>query len=369
MAERRGTSAVRLKAPGGSDAHYLGEYGHVGELQYSFSYPGGPATMQCAIDKPADYRVASMTPGRQVEILRGGSICWRGVLDEPQPAGDGWTLTGTGTGSLGNDFCDIWSAWRTPDDHINQAISRGLPWKNAGISTTGIWLGDQQDSGSEQITDYLTESTVQGIVSWSVDSRDGRLTVAPIPTAVNRLLVCTDPVARTVTDDINRMFIKYQITNDDSGSSTVAPTTATYGVATAENTADIALHGPREYYYDLTANGIMAESDVVQNGQNILARYNRATFSGTFNVRQGQLLNLGGYPVDLGSEKAGFVARLLLSNFAYGGEVLSVAVNVLAGGMKYYDSTQTAEITPFNFVASSLPDLLASVFPTKSTVN
>lgn len=306
-----------------------------------------------------------MTPGRRVEVWRGASLAWQGVLDEPQPADDGWTVTAAGIGSMGNDFCDIWSAWRTPDDHINQAIARGLPWKNPGISTTGIWLGDQQDSGSEQITDYLTESTVQGIVSWSVDSRDGTLTVAPIPTAVNRLLVCTAPVARTVTDDINRIFIKYQITNDDSATAS----TATYGVAMAENTADVALHGPREYYYDLTANGIMAESDVIQNGNNILARYNRASFAGTFSVRQGQLLNLGGYPVDLGSEKAGFVARLMLSCFGYGGESSAVPVTILCGGYTYYDSTQTADVVPFNRVNSSLPDLLASVFPTRSTVS
>lgn len=365
MAERRGTSAVWITDPEGNDGHYLGEYGHVGGLQWGSSYPGGPSTMQCSLDKPPSYRVASMSPGRLVQVRRGASIRWQGVLDEPQPAEDAWTITATGIGSLGNDFCDIWSAWRTPDDHINQAISRGLPWRNPGISTTGIWLGDQQDSGSEQITDYLTESTVQGIVSWSVDARDGTLTMAPIPTTVNRLLVCTAPVARTVTDDINRLFIKYQITNDDSDTAT----TATYGVATCENTTDIAKHGPREYYYDLTANGIMAESDVIRNGNNILARYNRASFGGTFSVRQGQLLNLGGYPVDLGSEKAGFVARLLLSNLGYGGEVSAVPVTVLCGGYTYYDSTQTADVVPFNRVASSLPDLLASVFPTKSTVS
>jgi hypothetical protein len=369
MAERRGTSAVRITAPDGSDPHWLGEYGHVGNLQYSHSYPGGPSTMQCVLDRPPSYRVASMSPGRRVQVCRGASIVWQGVLDEPQPAENAWTITGTGIGSLGNDFCDVWSTWRDPNDHLNQAIGRGLPWKNPGISTTGIWLGDQQDSGSEQITDYLTESTVQGIVSWSVDARDGTFTTAPIPTVADRLLVCTAPVARTVADDINRMFIKYQITNDDSGSATVAPTTATYGVAVAESTADIALHGPREFYYDLTANGIMAESDVIQNGQNILARYNRASFGGTFSARQGQLLNLGGYPVDLGSQKAGFVARLLLANLGYGGEVSAVPVTVLAGAYTYYDSTQTAEISPFQRVASSLQDLLASVFPTRSSVS
>ena len=363
--ERRDASQVRTTAVDGTDPQWLGTIGHCANLQYAYTYPGGASTMSVVLQVPPTYRVTSMNSGRILSIWRGASQIWTGRTTEAQPAVDGWTISATGNGALGNSFCDIWTTFRDPDDHINQAIARGLPWVNPGISTTGLWLGDQEDSGSQQISDFLTSITVQGIVTWQVDPRDGTLTFAGFPTEVNRLLVCTTPVARTVTDDINVLFLKYQITDDDSTTTDVA----TYGVAEATNAGDVAIHGPTESYIDTTSNGIMSEAAAQQNGTNVLARYNRANFAGPFTVGQGQLLNAGGFPVDLGAERAGTVCQLMLSDLGYGGEVAAGPIQFVTGTYEYYDATQTAQITPFQATSDSLTDLLASVFPTRATVD
>lgn len=287
-------------------------------------------------------------------------------MNEPQPAVDGWTLSATGSGSLGNNLCDIYTTWDEPDDHINQAISRGLNWRNPGIGGTGgLWLGDQVDSGSEMITDFLNSITVQGALSWSVDARDSTLSVGPLPTEVNRLLVATSPVARTIAGDINSLWLYYQITGDDTDSSAAA----TYGLVNVQNAADIALHGVTEDYYDLTSNGDMTEDEVRANGNAVLARYNRASFAGPFTVAPGELLTAGGYPVDLGCEQAGTVCRLMLTDFGYGGEVVPGPVEFVVGAYEYDDSAQTGTITPFQNVASDFTSLLAAVFPPVATAD
>jgi hypothetical protein len=322
--------------------------------------------MQCLLQVPPTYRTDSLNPGRPLSIYRGSGRIWHGLLNEPQPSTDGWTVTATGDGALGNNFCDIWTTWDNPDEHINAAIARGLPWRNYGISDIeALWLGDQVDSGSEQISDFLNSITVQGALSWSIDRRDATLSVAALPTTVTRLLVATSPVARTVASDINSLFLYYQITGDDTTSSTPA----TYGLVNVTNAADIALHGTTEDYYDLSSNGDMTSGEVEANGNSVLARYNRASFAGPFTVAPGQLLNAGGYPVDLGCEKAGEVYRLILTDFGYGGEVTAAPVTFIGGGVEYDDSAQTLQITPFQSVATSFSDLLSAVFPTTATAD
>jgi hypothetical protein len=364
--QRRDASQVLTTAPDGTAPRWLGAIGHVANLTYASIYPGGDSTMSCLLQVPPDFRTDAMNPGRTTTIWRGGSRIWAGKLAEPQPSVDGWTVTATGTGSLGNNFCDVWTTWDDPDDHINQAIARGLPWRNPGITgTSGLWLGDQTDSGSETITDFMNSITVQGALGWSVDQRDGTLTVAPLPTAVNRLLIATSPAARTVADDVNVLFLKYQITDDTSSSTAVA----TYGLAEATNAADVALHGPTESYFDTTSNGILSEAAAIANGDNVLARYNRANFTQPFTVGEGQLTNTGGFPVDLGAERAGTVCQLMLSDFALGGEVTAAPITFIVGSYEYDDSSQTAQITAFQTADDSLSGLLSAVFPTTATAD
>ena len=366
MVQRRDASQVLTLSPSGGDPHWLGEIGHVAGLTYAFSYPGGPDTMSCVLQVPPTLRTSAMNPGRIVRIYRGASLVWNGLMQEPQAAQDGWTISANGSGTFGNNFVDVWTTWDTPDEHINAAISRGMNWVNTGIDgVSGLWLGDQVDSGSQTITDLLNSITVQGALGWNIDRRTNLLSIAAIPSTVNRLLVATSPVSRTVAADINSLWLYYQITGDD----TTSTAAATYGLINVTNAADIALHGTTEDYYDLTANGDMTSGEAESNGNAVLARYNRASFGNPFTVCYGQLLNTAGYPVDLGAEHAGSVCRLMLSDFAYGGEVTTAPVTFVVGEYEYDDAAQTATVTPFQSAFDSFTDLLAALFPTVATAD
>ena len=115
--------------------------------------------MTATVMVPAAYRTQLFDPGWQVRITRGGHQVWDGKLDEPVPTSSGWNLTAVGTGNRGTDFLAIYAGtWPSgqPDDAVNEAITRGMPWVNPGIGTpAGAWFGQAVDSGAQTITALL----------------------------------------------------------------------------------------------------------------------------------------------------------------------------------------------------------------------
>ena len=257
-----GTSQVALAAPGSARWYWLGSIGQVTALKYSFTCPGGADAMSATVMVPASYRNTILSPGWQVRITRGGHTVWDGKLDEPVPTPSGWNLTGVGNGMRGADFLalysDTWPA-NEPDESINGAISRGLPWVNPGVGTpAGAWFGQGVDSGAQTITALLNLICTRGGLTWYVNSQPGGmlgddLSVFPLPTVPNRLLVCTTPVPRTLGGDINTIWIRYCIT---AASTTSGGTgTATYGITSAVNAQSVAMHGTLETFMDLSDVG------------------------------------------------------------------------------------------------------------------
>src|SRR6185503_8961185 len=364
--QRRDQTQVVTYDQGWADPRYLGHYGHVAGLKYSFSFPGGCKDASWLFQVPAYERVKAMNPGRLVRMFRGGGIAWTGQLDEPaaDSTETGWTMTAHGNATFGAQFCDIWSTWNDIDDHLDQAISRGLLWRNNGLSgTSGLWFGDQMDAGAQQISDFLNSVTVQGALAWKIAHRDGLVTISALPSAPNRILVSNTPVSRTIAEDINRVFIRYQSAADNSKGA--AP--ATHGIISEDNTADISAHGVTETYYDVSGNGVTTSGQAQANAKNALARFNRANFSDSFTVVPGQLLTARGVPVDLGFERAGSVVTPWLQNYGYGGEVNPGQVPFIAGEYEYDDTTQSGKITAFQSAFDDFSSLLAAIFPLVST--
>ena len=118
-----------------------------------------------------------------------------------------------------------------------------------------------------------------------------------------RLLIATDPQARTVAADINGLWLRYQITSDQTGTSSGTAAAATYGTVEATNAASQAVHGVMESYEDLSSAGVISAGTAQAAGQSVLAAYQRATYAGPFTIRQGQLLTMGGTPIDIGAER------------------------------------------------------------------
>jgi len=302
-----------------------------------------------------------------VRVTRGGHQVWRGKMDEPVPTASGWNFTAVGNGMRGADYLAIYTdTWPTgqPDESINGAISRGLPWVNPGVGTpAGAWFGQGVDSGAQTITALLNLVTTRGAMTWYVNSQPGGmpgddLSVFPLPTVPNRLLIATTPVPRTLGADINTIYIRYEITADNTDATTSTTAPATYGLTVAQNAASVAMHGELETYIDISDVGVMSAGAAQAVGQNVLALYQRASFGGPFTGNYGALMNMGGVPVDPGTDQAGTVVRLILTDFGYGGELVPGPIQFIVGSYEWDDFAQAFTLSAMNTLDHSLTGML-----------
>jgi hypothetical protein len=357
MGDLGAASQVQTFYPDGTQPYFLGRLGHVSGLNWSSIIPGGSAAMSCLLGREASFRHPAMNPGRIVKIHRGGSHVWTGKLQEPTPGPGGWTIAATGNGVLGADYRCVYSTFNQ-NDPLDQAIGRGLPWSKASLSSSGLWLSSKPDSGSITITDYLNLITSSGGSLWQVD-RYNTLTITafPLTTATpTRLLVATNPVARTVTEDVNRLYARYQASADNTN----IGATASYALVSS-TVPGAAQHQEQEDYMDLTGAGVISSGTATAACSAILAKYQRANWAGPFQVGYGQYLNAGGVPVDLGCERAGEVVKLLVTDGGYGGEVSPVPIVFIAGQVAYDDSARVATITPYQSVTTDLAGMMQAV--------
>jgi hypothetical protein len=374
-----GDTAVNIPRPG--KAQWLGALGHVTNLKYSFTCPGGPDTMSCLLRLPPDYRTDAINPGRIVQVFRGANCVWEGKLDEPQPAQAGWTISAHGAGQYGADFTALWTVWNA-DNVINGAIARGLRWSNPGIgSPSGIYLAQQVDSGAQTVSAFLTLLCTGGSLTWmlippgvsGVPALPWVLQIFGLPQNVigqpqyppGRILISHSPVARTVAADINTLIMRYQVSSDVQATATAAAIPAVYGTITVQQAASVAAHGVMEYYLDVSSAGVLTVSQVQQIGNYILSKYVRASFAGSFTVGPGQLLNAGGEPVDLGCEKAGTIVQLMVTDAAYGGEVAMAPLTFMTGQYEFDDDTYTGTVTPLQSARNDMATLISAMYPGK----
>jgi hypothetical protein len=362
-----GTSQVAVAPPGSSSWQYLGTLGQVTSLVYGYACPGGCDKMSTTILVPAAYRTQLFNPGWKVRITRGGHQVWSGKLDEPAPSPSGWALTAVGTGNRGTDFvADYFDTWPAgePDESVNRAINRGLPWVNPGIGTpSGMWLGQAIDTGAQTVTALLTLVCTRGGLTWYVNSQPGGspgddLSVFPLPTVPNRLLVSSTPVARTLGGDINTIFIRYQSAADNATTGAAAVFSST----SVQNVQDVAAHQVTETYIDLSSAGTLSQAAAQAVGSSVLQVYQRASFAGPFTVSYGELLTTGGTPIDPGTDQAGTMVRLLLTDFGYGGEATpQFPVTFIVGAYEWDDFAQVATVTPYQIMDESLTGMLSMV--------
>lgn len=360
-------SQVAILLPGSSNLQWLGQVGHVTALNWGFIYPGGADQMACTLQVPATYRNQMFNVGNTVRIYHGAAKVWDGIMDGPVPTTSGWNFTATGTGNLGQNYVDYFTdPWPTgePDEAVNDAIGRGLPWVNPGIgSPSGIWLGQGTDPASQTISALLNLICTRGALGWYVNSQPGgtigdNLSVAPLPTAVDRLLISTQPVPRSLGGYTNTIFIKYEVSAAASSSSSTQ--SAVYAVTSVQNAASVAVHGVLETYIDLSSAGVMSAGAAQAVGNAVLQIYQAASFAGPFTCSQGQITNLAGQPIDLATEQAGHVYRPIFTDYGYGGEVNPAFPQTFIGGAYSWDDmSRVAQVTPYQSLDQSISGLLS----------
>jgi hypothetical protein len=397
-----------------SNPKWLGQVGHVANLDYTYSIPGGPDQLTCTLQVEPNFRTDAMNPGRIVTAHRGGSCIWEGVLTEPAPTATGWTLNANGCGSYGSNFGAWWEidfpgSWSV-DGPVNTAIARGLRWANPGLNNPGsAYLGPVQNPGSLTVTGFLNLLCTGGALSWqlvqpasasSFPPGPWELSLFTLPTDVtgnpvqsppslslastvfsfNRwtrsdlavaaarrspdlYIVNTNPIGRTITADINTLILYYQVSPDTTATDTAPAVAATYSTTFADIPGSVALHGRLEYFLDISSAGPMTQPQAAQIGQNVLSKYIRANFSGTFTVQPGQLLNVGGFPVDLGCNWCGYMASVQVENYAQGGEVGFGPMTFQIGEYEFNDDTQTATVTPYQNARTDIASVVAQLYP------
>jgi hypothetical protein len=366
MTYRRDASQVVSYAAAGGDPRHLGQYGHLGSLVYSYALPGGPDQLTATLI-PAGAggpvpRFTALDPGRVIGVWRGGSKVWEGVLDDPAPTSGGWTLSAHGAGTYGSDYMAKYSDYIVAGQPVTNAISRApvmFRWVAPASWPGDLYLDQPPDDASVTITDYLNNVTGPAGYTWYVrtTAHSNQLAIFTPPTAATRLLVATTAQARSLFGYYTDLWLRYQSAADNPTSGAAA----TYAVTSVANTAQRARHGRKETYADLSSAGTKSSAAAQAVGTKLMARYQAASYAGPLVIRPGQLLNLGGTPVDLGCEQAGEVYRLILAGGGYGGEVTpSPPVTVLGGGYSWDDVAQQASITPFQYAANDLAGMLAS---------
>jgi hypothetical protein len=359
-----------ITPPAGGQSFWLGNQGVIGGTKYSSVFPGGAEKYSVNLYKPATERAQWLTVDSRVQLFRGTRI-WDGNLDEPAVGAGVWSLTSVGVGVQGADFAAVYTdAWPTsePDEVVNNAISRGLPWVNPGIGTpSGIWLGQAPDSGQAYVDDVLNSCCTRGGLGWFVNSQPGgplgnALALAPLPTAPTRLLVAVNPVSRTNGGDVSLIWIRYQSAADNIDAST----SAAYSLTSVTNTGH---GGGREQFLDLSNAGTMTQAAAQAVATQILKIYQSSSFTGPFDFQPGQLMTTGGVAVDPGCEQAGFVCRLILADFAFGGGLLPTGpIQFIAGGYEWDDDALKGSITPYQMLDQSLSGLLSMTSTTLAAV-
>ena len=361
---RTQSSQVVTMRQDGSDTRWLGQLGHVNQLKYSFVMPGGCDQMSCVLNRPPTFRTDAMDVGRLVRIYRGAGTVWKGTLDEPVSGPNGWTLTAHGSGTYGADIMCNSETWDA-NSPINDAISRGLRWKNKGITASVFLTATVPDPYSMTMTDFMNGITKQAGLLWTVDRRTDVVSVLSYPTQANRLITSTEPLSRTLVANINRVILKYQ-----SNAGTV--NNPLYAFTSVENAQSVAKYDPLETPIDLTpASGItsgpnyqsMTEDQAQAIGKAVLKYYQSVTYTGAITVRYGQLMTIGGTAIDIGTDQAGTVARLLAIDSGYGGEVTPGPVFFVVGRYEYDDDSFTAAVTPIQSYRTDIASLLTVMVP------
>ncbi len=395
--------------PTPSNPQWMGEIGHVTGLSYNWSKPGGPTSLQFTLTCPPTFRTTGMNIGRRLQAWRGGSCIWDGTLEEPTASPTGWTIVADGTGTEGENFAATYSTW-TPDNVINDAIGRGLRWRNDGIGQPqgvfGLNSSNAWDPGSQTVTDFLNLLCQTGSLYWSIEpsmsvqlpGEAWVLRIRPFPTDISgnplsagtasaeqynvqdwgridlkanlkRLppdlyILNSVPISRTTNGTYNTLVLKYQVTPDIPATSTKAEVPATYGLVVVDQPTAVAGQSRIEYFLDLTSAGVMTQAQVQVMGQALLQRYVKLSYTTAYTVTPGRLITSGGEPVDLACDYSGKIATVWVENAPVGGDVTASPLTFFIADYAYDDDSATATITPYqDSNRGDIQSLLAEMYP------
>ncbi|WP_344733645.1 hypothetical protein [Nocardioides fonticola] len=345
-------------------------------LKYSHTVNGGPLAASWTMPLPRGFTHPLLRRGTLVEILLGTWRIWVGTLTEPDRAG--WTFSADGLFRRAERLLALDSAGApttNPDTAVYQATltSTGrpvpLPWvypaTGGPFPTTSTSTSLEAAAQPVYIANLLGDRAQKDAKVWGIDP----VTMAPyyrtVPTTANTGIVPGTPALPVSDDDYATRLVGRRV-------ATVAgtpPTPATYAPSTSNSAAADASArrwGGAEEWVDLTDRGLLSGPDAVTI-LNLMVdtQLSKPSYTADLpNLGRGQIINLGGAPIDPRLVCAGQVGgdmRMIRQHGVLDTEGVLVpgqAVEWVLGASEYDEETGTLKLSPLGKAARTLPEVI-----------
>lgn len=335
-----------VSSANGLDRVPLETLGPVGDVTWSHARPTGCLVAAWTLGVPANFNHRALSPGRRIEIHDGLQKVWSGVLTDPE-RGLPWSFSAQGHAALATAFIVTTS---DPNLAIDAAIIRGLPWVR--VQTLPTPTLPMYTAGS--LADLLNQVAAASGMRWWVGANQQIVMDVDALTPSYMITASDTPGGRTISEYGSALYGRFV----NSANSPPSP-------GLAASSLNAATGGPafgrREILVDLTPAGPITGSAATAL---LDARFPlvqaRADFTGSLQVRYGDITSMGGVPVRLSSLTAGQRVRVIGSAADPNlGELLSTTkVEFVVGQVDLADLGQTVTLTPLGAVQTDLAALL-----------
>lgn len=335
----------------GNDRRYLDTLGKVSGLQWETTLPGGDRSASWAMRLTSNQDFPACRQGRKVGITIGGQDLWTGDLSEPQPSGVSRSFTAEGSSVELARFIaapGVSNVWTLTGGSgtVATAQARGMTVTSGTLYDAPY--GQAADNDGSKTVDQAVND-VADLLGYTWQVNGGALSMFPYPTDASYIVLAQDQGSRSLNDFVTDLIVRY----DDGATITAVSVSNGQG----------SLRGYREATLDLSANGTLTLAQATAIGQLDLARRgSRTKFSSPITVQSGQILNLGGSPVDPRTIRAGCVVSVQGLDVARGGEPDGSAPQILIGSVVCDYGTRSAVLTPYDYTGKTLTTALAGGF-------
>ena len=348
--------SIYTEAPSGGDRYFLDHLGLLSGVTYGTSYSGGPTTFQCSLQVDPSFSHRALAGGRILSVPLAGGVVWGGKMNQPQ-RGAPMSISAVGMAGLAKSFAAVNGSSNGSalalDTVVDAARGRGLPWlrpATLGTPTTGTGV---QASGSIMLDEALKAGAQALGKAWKLTATGAGWAVSmeTPPTVPTLMFLATQPIFASVLDGFaSAEAVLYDA--DVSGNT---------GVQVVTDAAAAARWGAAEKILDITQQGMVSSAQATAQGTaDLAANTPRLRVTDPFTVLPGQLLTMGGAPVDLASVAAGVVVRM--QAVVLGREAMTSQagpLDVLIGETSYAADVDTLTLTP---VGEARSDVLAALY-------
>lgn len=324
-----------------------------GDLEWGTKAQGGMDSISWSMDTDTSFRHPALRTDSLVEIFDGASRIGAGYMDEPDVAGG--TFSAVGLYRAAEHYLCLnamGNGSSIPDESIDQAIARGLPWKRRESFSSARFTPDgaADTSGLNYLHTLLDGYADEASTFWFLDG-DGYVHNAAAETAPTWVL------PPGITD--------LGVSEDDYASDLYGRYLASGGSILPVNRGDAAARdafGRREAPVDLTSLAVITSAKAQAILAGLLAKGRaRPAFTQSVDVSSDQLLTVGGVKADLSMVRAGQVVRShgFFDDIAYlqGRNYL----DWLIGETKYADGSDVITLSPQGLAPRDLAAVLAAL--------